>query len=190
MVFESFMEKLAGTATALVLVFIATVVVAESSYPTSWPPPITAKNKECSISGTYEWKGELFSKNGGSSQTSFMNELFPYLAEIKGEKQFIRLELDKETYSLKVVVLSNDYHVIGSTLFKKKPVCDGGWLTYESIQKWTGDGTPMQQKRILRIGKAEDGSLVARRSFDVESKHLFVFSKKRSDDIWYRFKSV
>ena len=161
---------------------------AGENYPTAWARPQVSETKNCvSLTGSYQYIGEPANDSQKIKKPRFEAIIFGP-RPIRGQVDVVNVN-----HKLRTEIL--EAHLIGQGLSPETQVsyshpakCIDGWVTLTSAESGYSDGTYVSGESLIRIAKAQDGSLSIQANYHTESKYVLgIFAKERKGSAWYRF---
>ena len=161
---------------------------AEANYPNAWARPQIPETKNCvSLTGSYRYIGEPANDDQNLTKPRFDALVFRRWPN-RGQVDVVNVN-----HKLSQEIL--EAHLIGQGLSPETQVsyshpakCIDGWVTISSTESGYSDGTYVSGESLIRIAKAQDGSLSIQANYHTKSKYVpSLFEKERKGSAWYRF---
>ena len=160
----------------------------DAAYPSDWARPQVSETKNCvPLTGTYRYVGAPAYDDQNLTKPRFDALVFRRWPN-RGQVDSVNL-----THKLSQDIL--EAHLIGQGLSPETQIsyshpakCIDGWVTLSSAESGYSDGTYVSGESLIRIAKAQDGSLSIQANYHAESRYVFgLFAKNRKGSEWYRF---
>lgn len=160
---------------------------APADYPPYWGNFFLKSGEECqSLTGVYEYFGEegRVEKYVKHPRLDLLGFLQP-MASTYPESVRIEHAVGSESMSIAI------RHRGGAIKESKVAIhCRDGWseVIHRRSSSANGESGEVISVEYSRMAKSEDGALIVHFNYDIEVRHIFLFSTTRKGAEWYRFR--
>ncbi|SRR6266542_4209525 len=99
----------------------------------------------------------------------------------------VHLVLDVEKQLHEVSALGPDGNVLAARSFEISERCDSGWITHETEQRYSSDGTPMISRRATKMRVDASGELLVTKTSESQMVVLGIPARRSTSSEQYRF---
>ena len=151
----------------------------------AWGVAAPAADGSCRIDATFKNEGQSLSNGQVSrSDAKFLGDV--YTIPSAPSATTIHLVLDPSSNRHEVSALAADGAVLASREFQISERCEGGWITHEIEQSYSGDGNPGILKTATKL-RVDGRYLQVIKSAESQLVILGIPQRKRTSQREYRF---